>query len=279
MRALTAVTAFLLACAAGAFASTQKLIALTFDDGPRPYVLFGYQPQGEAPIPGLLNVLDREQAKATFFVMGWRLMPKQYGDRREFRTSMTCLDAAREEFRRGFEIENHSYSHVQFRQFEKKHGPESAVADVERAGALIKSVTGTEPHFVRPPDWITWPELSQQIAGHGYRVMNIASDIPSAWRDVNSVDYLCAGLHPRQCPTGGDEQFVLRTIAAREKKGVTTHILVFHELSTTTLMLEKLLPQLRQQGYRFVTLQEYMREVGPPAPARLVKQAVAKTRK
>src|SRR6185369_8795911 len=56
----------------------EKLIALTFDDGPRPYVLYGMQdPQKfgrkeDKPIPGLLDLLDREKVHATFFVMGWR---------------------------------------------------------------------------------------------------------------------------------------------------------------------------------------------------------------
>lgn len=279
MRALRIVVAFLLASCAGALASDQKLIALTFDDGPRPYVLFGYQPQSEKPIPGLLEVLDKNQVKATFFVMGWRLMPKQYGDPHEFRTSMTCLDAAREVFRRGHEIENHSYSHVQFRLFEKQHGEQSAVADVDRASALIKTVTGAPPQFVRPPDWIIWPELSREIASHGYRVMTISSDVPVRLRDINSVDYLCAGAHPKQCPKEGDAEFVLRAIAAREREGVTTDILTFHELSTTTEMLATLIPQLKQQGYRFVTLQEYMRVVGAESPARNVKQAAAKSAK
>ena len=57
------------------------------------------------------------------------------------------------------------------------------------------------------------------------------------------------------------QQFVLQEIAQREKKGTYTHILAMHELSTTTSMLKTLLPELRQRGYRFVTLDEYMREV------------------
>ena len=51
-----------------------RLIALTFDDGPRPWVLKGNSEPGHAS-PSLLDLLDREGAKATFFVMGWRLAP------------------------------------------------------------------------------------------------------------------------------------------------------------------------------------------------------------
>ena len=100
----------------------DKLIALTFDDGPRPYVLYGVpDPQKvgrkeDHPIPGLLDLLDREKVHATFFVMGWRLTPKTWGDRRyETNIGVTCTDAAREALRRGHEIENHTYSHVELK--------------------------------------------------------------------------------------------------------------------------------------------------------------------
>src|ERR1700749_1174994 len=93
-------------CSLSAFAN-DKLIALTFDDGPRPYVLFGMKdPQ---PTQGLLSVLDRHQVKATFFVMGWRLTPKTWGEGRyETNGGVTCLDAAKEELKQGHEIENHT---------------------------------------------------------------------------------------------------------------------------------------------------------------------------
>src|SRR5512135_2813898 len=131
-----------LSWATTAAAADQKLIALTFDDGPRPYILYGYTQPGHPPTPALLDLLDREKVKATFFVMGWRLLPKTYGNAREFKTDKTCLDAARDLFRRGHEIEDHSFSHVQFRLFEKQHGPGGVVADVEHASELIRGVTG-----------------------------------------------------------------------------------------------------------------------------------------
>jgi peptidoglycan/xylan/chitin deacetylase (PgdA/CDA1 family) len=60
--------------------SADKLIALTFDDGPRPYVLLGTT--GEHPTPGLLDTLEKNGVKGTFFVVGWRLTPGTWGDRR-----------------------------------------------------------------------------------------------------------------------------------------------------------------------------------------------------
>ena len=71
----------------------DKLIALTFDDGPRPYVLFGSK--ASHPAPGLVDILDQNGVKATFFVVGWRLTPKTWGEpRHEEDIGVTCLDAA-----------------------------------------------------------------------------------------------------------------------------------------------------------------------------------------
>ena len=40
-----------------------------------------------------------------------------------------------------------------------------------------------------------------------------------------------------------------------------THILAFHELSTTVAVMPELIANLKARGYRFVTLSEYMRLV------------------
>lgn len=252
------------------FASDQKLIALTFDDGPRPYILFGYDAAGAKPVPSLLDLLDRNHAKATFFVMGWRLLPKTYGERHEFRTDKTCLDAAHEEFRRGHEIENHTFSHVQLKQFERTKGEAAAVADVDHGAQLIKAVTGSQPHYLRPPDWIMPADLEKDLEHRGWTVLTISSQMPVTLRDINSLDYLCAGKAV-QCPKPSLEASVLKTIEAREKKGISTHIIAFHELSTTVAALEVLLPELRARGYQFVTLQEYMNRVAPKPEVAVVQ--------
>ena len=238
----------------------RKLIALTFDDGPRPYVLYGEGPAQASG--GLLDVLQKNQAPATFFYMGWRLTPKTHGDSHEFRTSMTTLDAARDVFKRGYQIEDHSYSHVQFKLFEKQHGEQGVIDDVDRCSDLIKDLTGRRATFIRPPDWITTDDINRKLTARGYRVLGIWSTLPLPLRDVNTADYLCAGERPKQCPKPSLQDFVLNEISQREKKGTYTHILAMHELSTTTATLKTLIPELKQRGYRFVTMDEYMKEVG-----------------
>ena len=243
--------------------AADKLIALTFDDGPRPYVLYGMKtPQ---PTPGLLDVLDQHHVKATFFNMGWRLTPKTWGDPRyETNIGITCLDAAREVLKRGHEIENHSYSHVELGTAERKKGEQWVVGDVEHGAQVIKAVTGSEPKYIRPPDWVLPDDARRDIERHGFRVLTISSENPVALRDINSLDYLCAGVHPTQCPKPSLVASVMKQIDQREKRGVTTHILAFHELTTTTAIMPELISTLEARGYRFVTLTEYMRAVVKP---------------
>ena len=238
--------------------TVDKLIALTFDDGPRPYVLFGTK---TPPTPGLLGVLDQNGVKATFFVMGWRLTAGTHGDRREIDIGMSCRDAAEQVLRRGHEIENHTFSHVELGTAEKRKGEAWVIRDVEHGAQVIREL-GVQPQYVRPPDWVLPQDARHELERRGYQILTISAENPLARRDVNSLDYLCAGAHPAHCPQPSLTAAVLKQLEQREKKGVYTHILAFHELSTTTAILPDLIAELKARGYRFVRLDEYMKRVG-----------------
>jgi peptidoglycan-N-acetylglucosamine deacetylase len=250
----------------------SKLIALTFDDGPRPYVLFGSKESNRGP--GLVDILDQNGVKATFFVVGWRLTPKTWGEpRHEEDIGISCLDAAERLIRRGHELEDHTYSHLELRSAEKKNGEQWVMHDVDRGAQAIKAVTGTQPRYVRPPDWILTDDARRDLLKQGYRVLTISQENPMALRDVNSLDYLCAGKAVG-CPKPSLPNAVLQQIEQREKKGTYTHILAFHELSTTAAIMPKLITELKARGYRFVTLTEYMKLV-ESKPSETVKQTAA----
>jgi peptidoglycan/xylan/chitin deacetylase (PgdA/CDA1 family) len=256
--------------------ATDKLIALTFDDGPRPYVLFGSKESNRGP--GLVDILDQNGVKATFFVVGWRLTPKTWGEpRHEEDIGVSCLDAAERLIRRGHELEDHTYSHLELRSAEKKNGEQWVMHDVDRGAQAIKAVTGRQPRYVRPPDWILTDDARRDLQKQGYRVLTISSENPIALRDVNSLDYLCAGKAVG-CPKPSLPDAVLQQIEQRERKGTFTHILAFHELSTTAAIMPRLITDLKARGYRFVTLTEYMRLV-ESKPGETVKQQAAMTKR
>jgi peptidoglycan/xylan/chitin deacetylase (PgdA/CDA1 family) len=103
-------------------ATTDKpLVALTFDDGPRPEWT-----------PMVLDTLDRYDVPATFFVVGQRL--RAYA-------SLLRGRIARHE------VANHTWDHADLAQ----RSPAQAYDEMSRAHDVIVAATGKAPTLVRPP--------------------------------------------------------------------------------------------------------------------------------
>ena len=101
---------------------TERTIALTFDDGPKPGMT---EP--------LLEMLTNAHVTATFFVIGRHVMEYPELTRR-------IVDA-------GMEIANHSYTHPNLTTLSS-----GAVArEMLETQAAVMSVTGKMPRFMRPP--------------------------------------------------------------------------------------------------------------------------------
>jgi peptidoglycan/xylan/chitin deacetylase (PgdA/CDA1 family) len=208
-------------------------------------------------------LLDRQGAKATFFVMAWRLAPAADKDCRKIDVGINCRQAAEEEHRRGHEIENHTYGHGNFRLMNKRYGEDWILNDIDRASRTIQPITGVKPEYLRPPDWDIWPELAQRIEARGYHLMSKSTALPPTRRDVDSEDYFCVPTDSPKCPKPSLYDYVLETLGQRERKGVFDHILVFHEIPNSVEVLSRLIPELEKRGYTFVTLRKYLELVKP----------------
>ncbi|MCW3094475.1 MAG: putative xylanase/chitin deacetylase, partial [Chthonomonadaceae bacterium] len=101
---------------------TEKVIALTFDDGPKPGVT---EP--------LLEMLTNARVPATFFVIGKHVM--EYPE-----LTKRIADA-------GMEIANHSYTHRNLTTLTA----EQVAQEMLETQAAVMSVTGKMPRFMRPP--------------------------------------------------------------------------------------------------------------------------------
>ena len=127
-----------------ATAAARGEIALTFDDGPDAQVT-----------PRVLDVLDRYQAKASFFCIGAK--------------AAAAPDIVREIVRRGHSVENHSHHHPNAFAF---YGVARLGREVDAAQAALGIAGGRPPHFFRAPAGFRNPMLDPVLARRGLRYMS-----------------------------------------------------------------------------------------------------------
>jgi peptidoglycan/xylan/chitin deacetylase (PgdA/CDA1 family) len=108
----------------------ERTIALTFDDGPNP-----------AATPRLLDVLERNDARATFFLIG--------------RHVRACPALASEIAARGHTIGNHTETHPNLLWLPRRR----ILEELERCDASIADATGQRPRMMRPPYGYRRPQV------------------------------------------------------------------------------------------------------------------------
>jgi peptidoglycan/xylan/chitin deacetylase (PgdA/CDA1 family) len=125
-------------------AARRREISLTFDDGPDPEVT-----------PRVLELLDRYQAKASFFCIGEKAAAQP--------------ELVKEIARRGHSVENHSYHHHRaFALF----GISRLRREVDAAQTTLASITGRPPVFFRAPAGFRNPLLDPVLASRGLRYVS-----------------------------------------------------------------------------------------------------------
>lgn len=113
------------------FSSDDKLIALTFDDGP-------YTPVTEQ----ILDVLEANDSVATFFVVGDRVS--------------TYRNSLKRAYDMGCQIGSHTYSH---KYFKSGTSTETINSEINKSLAAIKEITGEDATIMRPPGGFSNPNI------------------------------------------------------------------------------------------------------------------------
>lgn len=108
----------------------DRTLALTFDDGPNPAVT-----------PQLLDLLDRYDARATFFVIG--------------RHVRTCPELAAEIALRGHVLGNHTDTHPNLLWLSRRQ----ILDELARCADSILKATGERPTIMRPPFGARGPQV------------------------------------------------------------------------------------------------------------------------
>ena len=120
--------------------TSQKRIALSFDDGPSP-----------RNTPALLSVLERQRVPATFFLLGLRA--------RQFPDLAAQLVAA------GHEIGNHTDMHLPLPFLSRAR----IDREIRRSIESIEASAGVRPNYCRLPFGWYSRRVLQALHGHGQR--------------------------------------------------------------------------------------------------------------
>ncbi|MDT8903712.1 polysaccharide deacetylase family protein [Anaeroselena agilis] len=122
--------------------TSQKIVALTFDDGPYP------------PYTGkVLDILREEEVPATFFVIG--------------RNAARHPDLVRRMVAEGHQVGNHTYNHVDLLKADR-----ATIADeVDRTNRVIAAITGASARVVRPPHGFRDAVVLEVMAERGLKVV------------------------------------------------------------------------------------------------------------
>lgn len=147
----------------------EKVVALTFDDGPTPpYTL------------EIVRILKEMYATGTFFVIGSQA--SMYPD------TVRAVNEA------GLPLANHSYSHSRL----DYAPPDGIAAELDAASNTVASLTGSRPVWFRPPYGATSPVLEQVAANHGYRTIRWTVDSMD-WAGLSApalADKILREVHP-----------------------------------------------------------------------------------
>lgn len=122
--------------------TSQKVIALTFDDGPSPKFT-----------PQVLKLLKQYDAHATFFQIGYRM--QRYPQ------------IVQQVVQAGHELGNHSMTH----QYENKTGARIMCSDIEKAESIIQRYQPNHIKLFRPPGGYIDNALLKDVQRLDYKVV------------------------------------------------------------------------------------------------------------
>ncbi|MFB9328653.1 polysaccharide deacetylase family protein [Paenibacillus aurantiacus] len=207
----------------------DKVIALTFDDGPDP-----------TNTPAILDLLEKYNAKSTFFLVG---------DKVERSPQLVQREMAF-----GHELANHTYSHS---YLSRRMTPDQMRRDILHAESVIMAITGKKCELFRPPGGVFNAGLVSQLKQEGYTI------VMWTWHQ-DTRDWSRPGVKK-----------ITDTVLNHARNG---DIVLFHEYingkSQTIAALEIILPELIQRGYRFVTISELLtyrvKNTDPPQSPSLI---------
>ncbi len=206
-------------------ATNQKILCLTFDDGPnREYT------------PRILDILKAHHVPATFFVIGVNAeqMP----------------NLIKREYAEGHEIGNHTYTHPNI----AATSPLRTELELSTTQRIIENLLGVSTTFFRPPynadSAPTTPaEIEPVLRAQAFGYTTIAETVdPRDWEP---------GVTPAAILNEAKTEIA---DAVSEDESDSTHIILLHDAggdrSATVTALPQIIEYFQAQGYRFALVGE-----------------------
>ena len=257
--------------AAAAPVPPARAVAITFDDLPFAAVPTEDDTQLEAMTARLLHSLQAEQVSAVGFVNEAKLTRDDTLDPRR-------VDLLRSWIRAGFELGNHTYSHPSLNRIPL----DAFEADLLRGETVTRLLMQSEGKSLR---WFRHPFLHQGatpevrrafqefLTAHAYVVAPVT---------VNSAEWVFAAAYSRAQSQGdtaaarriGDAYVpYMQTVFAQAEQLALdlfgrpiSHVLVLHANALNADYFDALAAMLRQRGYRFISLDDALRDSAYASP-------------
>jgi peptidoglycan-N-acetylglucosamine deacetylase len=200
-------------------ARTDKVLALTFDDGPDPQYT-----------PKILDILAEKGVKATFFIVG--------------SAGALNTDLLQRMYSEGHEIGNHTFTHLNT----VIASPERLAFEINATQRLIESTVGARTTLFRPPygddlepQTIDGAQALTVAGSLGY--LSIGMDIdPKDWRRPLAQQIVDVTVEQASKGEG-------KVILLHDAGGIRI---------ATLQALPQIIDQLRQAGFRFVPVHELL---------------------
>ncbi len=196
--------------------SQGRDVALTFDDGPGPYT------------PGVLDVLEREHAPATFFPVGQEIP--------DFRAS------AEREIRDGFVLGDHTENHPMLAHLSAHDQYEQLFEQAAR----IELLGGHRPRLFRPP--------YGSFNATTFRLLRGMHMLMVLW-SVDTDDYERPGV----------EVIVQRALEGAKPGAIILMHDAGGDRSQTIAALPQVIHRIRARGLHLVTVPQLLADDPPPA--------------
>lgn len=189
----------------------DKIIALTFDDGPN-----------TVTTPRVLDVLEKYGAVGTFFLVGSNINEKSA---QEVKRACSL----------GCEIENHSLTHSDM----TKMTAQEIADEIDETSRRVAEITGRQPQFFRPP----------YIAVNQTMVDTVKLPFIAGFGAEDWLDEVTAQQRAEK-------------VLAQARDGA---VILLHDMEgneQTVQALDMIIPALKEQGFRFVTVSQLFEQSG-----------------